>query len=369
MPRLCAAPVRVRSSRINVFGGMFVGRVVVGISGGVDSSVAAYLLKRGGWEVIGAWLNLSDSSGSPENARHARAAARALGIELVELDGRERFEKQVVAPFLSEYLAGRTPNPCVLCNPAVKLRLLAELADARAAEHIATGHYARTFPVPDRVLIAKAPHPKDQSYFLYALGQELLRRVMFPLGDLTKQQVRAIAREAALPAAGSGDSQEICFIPGGDYARFILSRIKEPAVPGRFVGINGGELGRHDGIYRYTVGQRKGLGSFGEPMYVVAIDAGTNTVTLGPAGACAGSALRARDMRWSAFEDPGVPFKAQVKIRSAAPPAEAWVVPGPGTDAQMRFTQPQRAIAPGQAAVVYCGDILLGGGVISERLP
>lgn len=351
------------------FGGMFVSRVIVGLSGGVDSSVAAYLLQRGGFEVVGAWLRLMESGNSPEKAREAHAAAQALGIELVELDARERFEKQVVAPFVAEYLAGRTPNPCVLCNPAVKFGMLAELADTRSAEYIATGHYARVAAAPDRRLLLKAPHSKDQSYFLYSLSQNLLERVMFPLGDLTKAQVRAIAAEAALPAAENPDSQEICFIEGGDYARFILSRVKEPAAPGRFVGTNGEVLGKHDGVFRYTVGQRKGLGSFGEPMYVTAIDAETNTVVLGTAGACAGSALRVRDMRWAAFDDPGVPFKAQVKIRSAAPPAEAWVFPGPGAGAVMRFTQPQRAIAPGQTAVVYCGDTLLGGGVICERLP
>lgn len=344
-------------------------RVVIGLSGGVDSSVAAYLLKRRGYEVIGAWLRLADSDATPEKAREAHSAAQALGIELAELDGRERFEKQVVAPFVAEYVAGRTPNPCVLCNPAVKFGMLAQFADSRSAEFIATGHYARIVKAPDRRLLVKAPHAKDQSYFLYSLDQSLLQRVLFPLGDLTKEQVRVIASEAALPAAGSRDSQEICFIPDGDYARFILGRIKEPAVPGRFVGPGGEVLGAHKGVFRYTVGQRKGLGSFGEPMYVTAVDAKTNTVVLGPAGACEGSALRAGDMRWSAFEDPGVPFKAQVKIRSAAPPAEAWVIPEPGARAVMRFIHPQRAIAPGQAAVIYCGDTLIGGGVICERLP
>jgi len=346
-----------------------VSRVVVGISGGVDSCVAALLLKRAGFEVVGAFLRLADDSSAPAKQSQALRTAQALGIELVELDGRQRFETQVVAPFVSEYLAGYTPNPCVICNPSVKFAMLAELADARAAEHIATGHYARVISAAGRRLILKSPHPKDQSYFLYALSQYQLERIIFPLGELTKPQVRAIALEAALPPARSRDSQEICFIPGGDYASFIAGRMKTPPAAGHFVSLTGEVLGVHEGIFRYTVGQRKGLGSFGQPMYVAAIDPAANTVTLCPAGECLGFALRAAEMNWSAFDNPGVAFKAQVKIRSGAPPAEAWIIPGEGESAVMRFTVPQRAITPGQAAVIYCGDTLIGGGVIREQLP
>ncbi len=286
-------------------------KAVLGLSGGVDSAAAALLLREAGWEVHGVWLDLG--TGSPEKAAQA---AKQLHIPFTVLDVTAEHERLVRAPFAAEYAAGRTPNPCVMCNPAVKLPALLRFAETVGAERIATGHYARVEQRLGRPCLRMAGGEKDQSYMLARVGPELLGKLLLPLADMTKPAIRALAASALLAAAEAPDSQDICFIPGGDYGAWLESR--GMGLPeGDFVDREGRVLGRHRGLHRYTVGQRRGLGvSAGSRLYVCALDKARNAVVLGPESELNTDTLYISDIRWGAMDKAAGPFRCAVKPRS-----------------------------------------------------
>ncbi|MEO0321981.1 MAG: tRNA 2-thiouridine(34) synthase MnmA [Myxococcota bacterium] len=345
-------------------------RVLVALSGGVDSSVAAALLVEQGHEVVGVTLHLWDAAGeamvgrccSPEDREDARLTCDALGIPHYVLDEREAFRREVVGPFLDAYRAGRTPSPCVHCNRTVKLVHLAALAERFGCDAVATGHYARVRPGPEGVrLLAGVDRDKDQSYFLFGVPGDVLARMRFPLGELTKAQARAEGRRLQVPNADKADSQELCFVPDGDIAGFV-QRERGPGRPGRLLSGDGEVLGHHGGVEGFTVGQRRGLGLGGGPARYVLRILGDDVV-VGGNDALAGTQLRARDARWVGPRPRG-PFEATVRVRHRHRPAPARVTPGDGDRFEVAFLEPQRALTPGQAAVVYRGDQVLGGGFI-----
>jgi tRNA-specific 2-thiouridylase len=355
--------------------------VAVGMSGGVDSSVAALLVKESGCTVVGVTMRVY-GGGLPEgcasnacygpdedqDVESARQVCDSLGIPLVEVDLREGYRTHVLDYFSREYLAGRTPNPCVRCNQAVKFGLLLEKLAAEAGvrfDSFATGHYARVAfdgQAGRFTLRAGVDGPKDQSYFLCMLSQEQLSRALFPLGGMRKSEVRALARERGLCTHDRSESQDFA---AGDY-RSIL----RPGTTTRegFFRRSGGEIvGKHRGIWAYTVGQRRGLGiSAGEPLYVTAIDPATDTVFVGPAAELSRGSLLALRVNWVSIGPPAAPLRAAVKIRSQQEAAPATVIPLGDGSAEVRFDEPQRAIAAGQWAVFYDGDLLLGGGAIEQ---
>ena len=337
-------------------------RVLVGLSGGVDSAVCVNVLRQQGFEVRGAVIRFSPAH--DKAVEEAKKAAAALGVPLTVIDAGAAFEKEVVQPFCAAYCAGRTPNPCVLCNPGVKFRLLAAEADKLGCRYIATGHYARVEDRGDGIytVCRAVSAARDQSYMLYRLGQDILSRLCLPLGEFEKEDVRAMAREASLPCADSPDSMEICFIPDGDYAAFIEGR-GLAGKAGRFIGPDGADLGPHKGVLRYTLGQRKGLGlALGRPAFVKAIRE-NGDVVLGWAGEEFFGGMRLADV----CTPDGAPLPAghyEVKVRSAAAPVGC-VFDGEGL---VRFDAPARAPAPGQSAVFYDGDAVVGGGFIAEAL-
>ncbi len=345
-------------------------KIWVGMSGGVDSAAAAALLLEQGFETTGVTLRLRPT-GAEQDIADAQRVCRALGIEHRVLDFTGCFRRCVIAPFVEEYLAGRTPNPCVRCNQTVKFGAMLDAALESGADGIATGHYARVQRDPEsgRYRLYRTPSRKDQSYMLYGLTQRQLSHTLFPLAGLEKQAVREIAEKRGLPVASKGDSMEICFVPDGSHAHFIEEYTGRPLSPGNFVDEQGRVLGRHQGISRYTIGQRKGLGlAFGQPMYVVRIDAAKNEVVLGEEGRQLSSCLTAREMNYIPFE-PGAltsPRRVQAKIRYQAPPADAALIPLDTDTARLEFDTPQRSITPGQSVVLYDGDLVLGGGVIAD---
>ena len=341
---------------------MGVKRILLGMSGGVDSAAAAVLLLREGYDVEGATLLLEETAGAADAAK----AAAALGIPHRTVELRDVFRREVMDVFAAEYRAGRTPNPCVLCNRAVKFGAMLRYALDNGFDGVATGHYARLTEKDGRTLLLAAPTDKDQSYMLYALSQEQLSRAVFPLGELTKEDARALAREAGLDAASKPESQDICFVPDGDYTAFLGRYAGEPFTPGDFVDGDGNVLGRHGGLARYTVGQRKGLGSFGRPMYVTALDAARNRVVLGPEGSQYSGGAIISSLNWIAFGAPLAPFSCTVKLRYRAKPAACTVEPLGDRRVLARFDEPQRAVTPGQSAVFYDGALVLGGGVIDR---
>ena len=335
------------------------------MSGGVDSSAAALLLQREGLRVVGVYLRLGPG---PSGEEDARRVAQALGIEFHALDFSDLFRRAVMDPFCREYEAGRTPNPCLLCNRALKFGAMMDEADRLGCEWTATGHYVRTEWEGGFCYLRRAPGGKDQSYALYALEQDRLRRVRFPLGGLEKAEVRRLAEEAGLPVAYKPDSQDICFVPDGDYGAFLRAYTGREPQPGDIVGPDGRVLGRHRGLPYYTVGQRKGLGlAAGEPLYVVRLDPERNRVAVGPEGSQYRSALTVRQTVWSDGRAPQRPRRVLAQLRYRAAPAPAWVSAGeaPG-EWRVQFDAPQRAVTPGQAAVFYEGERLVGGGVIAE---
>lgn len=353
-------------------------RVVIGMSGGVDSSVAAYLLQQQGYDVVGmtmkVWLTScisqsEDACCGPSAIADARAVAHALGIPHYVIDESLDFEKLVIDYFTAEYRAGRTPNPCVVCNEKVKFGNLWDKARALGAQYIATGHYALIEHHEGRAVLHKgADARKDQSYFLFSLSQEQLQRSLMPLGAMSKPEIREIARQLGLKVADKADSQEICFVPGKDYKEFLRQRLGEADFhKGGIYDKTGRRLAEHDGIELFTIGQRKGLpGGSPEPIYVVDIDPATNRVIVGGAADLITQEFTMERCNWL-DGNPTEPFEVVVKIRSAHPGVEATVVPLEAGVARVRLATPQRAVTPGQAAVCYRGTQVLGGGWISHR--
>ena len=336
--------------------------VYVALSGGVDSAAAAILLKEQGYTVRGVTLRLKPGNLADDDIRDAQAVADALSIPLEVLDERESF-KEITDYFCNAYLQGKTPNPCVRCNPTIKIGKLVEHAIKNGARFVATGHYSEIIEKDGVFYIRKNPSAKDQSYFLCGLTQHLLSHIRFPLSHLSKDQIREIAEKSNLPVAHKKDSQEVCFIPDNDYIAFIEKEFNPQAVPGDFLSTKGEKLGTHSGRYKYTIGQRKGLGAFGKPMYVISINPQNNSVTIGDNDELFKETIFIEDINFLSGNCPSEEFSCQVKIRCAARPADATFRQMPN-GAQITFQQPQRAAAPGQTAAIYIDDVLIGGGTI-----
>lgn len=359
-------------------------RICVGMSGGVDSSVAAYLLQKQGYDVVGltfrGWPQdcrslEEDKCCGPQAVADARMVAHALDIPYYVIDEIETFQREVMDYFAAEYRRGRTPNPCVICNERVKFGSLLRQAQALGAEKIATGHYARIVKRESvealkrdgsRYELRKArDEKKDQTYFLFSLNQEQLARAMFPLGEMTKAEVRAVAKEIGLKTFGKEESQEVCFVPENDYRRFLRESAGVTDRRGEIVTRAGQVLGHHTGIHNFTIGQREGLnlGGLPRPLYVVELEPATNRVVVGPAEELLRSEFEVSDCVWQ-IDAPVEPLEVTVKPRHQHPGARAFVVSLPGNCARVRLPEPQRAITPGQAAVFYRDDVVVGGGWI-----
>ena len=338
-------------------------KILLGLSGGVDSAVCAALLKEQGYDVTGCFLMLTEnSSENSEEARNAEMTAEHLGIKLIKADYKDRFREYVSDYFISEYLSGKTPNPCIRCNPTVKIFALQEEARKLGIEKTATGHYAVTEHSDEfsGTVLKAAPSKKDQSYFLGRLSPSQIERLVFPLGGFaSKEDVREYAEKLSLPNAKKGDSQEICFIPDNNYQNYICTHCDFKAEPGNFLDNDGKIIGTHTGIINYTVGQRKGLGAFGEPRYVKSINAKNNTVTLCKAQERFEKALKADNLSWTVKTPPVSPFTAEIKIRSTAKPEEAEITIKDGT-LYAEFRNNILAPTPGQSAVIYRDGIVLG---------
>ena len=360
--------------------------IAVAMSGGVDSSTVAAMLVRDGLPVIGMTMQLwnqrrfpelaGDSAGrccSLDDVYDARRAAEQIGIPYYVVNFEREFEENVVGPFVSEYLAGRTPIPCTLCNNFIKFDRFLEMADSVGADKIATGHYARITRDQSTgryELRSAVDSSKDQTYFLFGLTQAQLSRAWFPLGGKWKAEVRDLARELKLAVSEKPESYEICFVPNGDYAAFMDAYLREKGVSstateGAIVSIDGRTLGRHAGAHHFTVGQRKGLGiSAPEPLYVIATDPASHQVTVGSSAELLRPRLFASQVNWVSWPGLAAPARAKVRIRHRHLPAAATLYPAGSDRVEVHFDEPQRAVTPGQAAVFYDGDLVLGGGWI-----
>ena len=361
-------------------------RIAVAMSGGVDSSVTAALLKAEGHDVVGLTMKLwecaqdggpdnvelaearSDTCCSPKDLLDAHEVCSNLGIQHEVVDLSESFSSGIVQDFIDEYARGRTPNPCVRCNQRIKSKGLIEKARALGCEALATGHYARLDDDPEtglRRLRTGLDTTRDQSYFLFPIDQEELHFLRFPVGGKTKVEIRRIAAERGLPVADKHESQEVCFVFDNDHRRFLRERRPDAFKTGPILMEDGREVGQHEGLPGYTIGQRRGLRvAWKEPLYVVRLDVERNAVILGPEGSLNAETLTARDLHWIAGEAPATAFRAQAKIRYRNPPNPCAIRIVYG-GAEVRFDAPVRAVTPGQAVVFYDGDIVLGGGWIA----
>ncbi len=355
-------------------------RVMVAMSGGVDSSLTAALLVEQGHDVTGVTMHLwDDDEGrlaeslccSQEIAESARRVSAQLGIPYYIFNYQKEFRKHVIDYFLDEYAGGFTPNPCLMCNRDVKFKALLSRAEALGFEYVATGHYARIRHDEANGqyhLLRAVDEEKDQAYMLHILGQRELARLMFPMGEFTKKQVRQLAAERGLASADRPESQDICFVPGGDYRNLVLEERADSVQTGPILDLDGREVGRHRGLPLYTIGQRRGLGVTAPvPMYVTGLDPARNAVIVGPAEALQRSSLSASRITFVSGQRPDAPFTCQAQIRSHADPVPATVTPRADGMLHIAFATPQRAITPGQAVVLYEGERVLGGGRISNE--
>lgn len=354
------------------------GKVVVGMSGGVDSSVAALILKEQGYDVIGVTMQIWQDE-KPEQVSEnggccglsavedAKRVAEVIGIPHYVMNFRKEFQNKVIDYFVSEYYKGRTPNPCIACNRYIKWEALLHRSFEIGADYIATGHYGRIISLPNgRYSVEKAvSRHKDQSYVLYNLTQDELKHTLFPIYGYEKEQVREIAQRAGLPVAHKKDSQDICFVPDGDYAGFIARETGLTDCPGDFVDKAGNVLGLHKGITHYTVGQRKGLGiAFGEPKYVIAINPSDNTVTLGEKEDLMVSKVNISDVNFMSVEELSGPMRVMGKLRYSQTEAPCTITPGQDSTVIAEFDEPVRAATPGQSAVFYDNNCIVCGGII-----
>ncbi|MBI5953466.1 MAG: tRNA 2-thiouridine(34) synthase MnmA [Chloroflexi bacterium] len=350
-------------------------KVVVAMSGGVDSSVAAALLKQQGYDVTGMMLRLWSEPGkedsnrccTPDSMAQARRVAGILEIPFYVVDAKDVFKQTVVQYFLDGYARGETPNPCLLCNRQIRWTFLLNHALALGAEFMATGHYVRMQKAEGGMqnLFRAVDHLKDQSYVLHVLTQEQLKHALFPVGEYPKPEIRRLAVEFGLPTASRADSQDLCFLAGEDYRNFLQRNTPEILQPGDIVTTGGKVVGKHNGLANYTIGQRKGLGVFfPDPLYVITKDTSRNSLIVGAADELGFTELTARDVNWISGEAPKEPFRSLVKIRYSAKAAEAWVSPMEQNQASVRFDRPVRDVTAGQAAVFYQDELMLGGGII-----
>ena len=356
-------------------------RVLLGMSGGVDSSVAGYLLREQGYDVIGVTMKVwpqdcisraEDKCCGPQAVADARAVAYSLGIPHYVVDEADQFERTVIDYFTSEYQAGRTPNPCVMCNEKLKFGNLWGKAEALGCDYMATGHYAIIEHQEDRAVLRKGADPrKDQSYFLFSLRQPQLRRALTPLGAMRKPEIRKIAHSLGLKVADKIDSQEICFVPGNDYKAFLRSHLGENEFHrGEIYDVDGNFVGQHDGIELFTIGQRRGLpGGSARPRYVIDLDAKTNRVIVGDVDDLVCDEFKIDRTNWIGRDLTGENVELAVKVRYSHPGTRAKVTPLENHRARIRLHEPQRAVTPGQAAVIYDGDVVVGGGWICRGEP